>query len=120
MHNGLENNRAFSRAAETTDMRKRSRILDVEVGQSIRYYRKRAKMTLMELANRLCIAYQQVQKYEKGVNRVGAGRLMEIAEVLNTPVASFFEAKLDQSGAVAAASSASRSADSELTYQGRV
>jgi transcriptional regulator with XRE-family HTH domain len=75
----------------STDRRKRSRMLDAEVGQSIRLHRKNAKMTLQGLADRLGIAYQQVQKYETGVNRVGAGRLMEIAEILNIPVAAFFE-----------------------------
>jgi transcriptional regulator with XRE-family HTH domain len=74
-----------------TDRRKHSRLLDAEVGQSIRLHRKNAKMTLQGLADRLGIAYQQVQKYETGVNRVGAGRLMEIAEILNIPVANFFE-----------------------------
>ncbi len=75
-----------------SDRRKRSRLLDAEVGQSIRHHRKSAKMTLQGLADKLGIAYQQVQKYETGVNRVGAGRLMEIAEILNIPVSSFFEA----------------------------
>jgi transcriptional regulator with XRE-family HTH domain len=67
-------------------------MLDAEVGQSIRQHRKNAKMTLQGLADRLGIAYQQVQKYETGVNRVGAGRLMEIAEILAVPVANFFDA----------------------------
>jgi transcriptional regulator with XRE-family HTH domain len=67
-------------------------MLDAEVGQSIRQHRKNAKMTLQGLADRLGIAYQQVQKYETGVNRVGAGRLMEIAEILTVPVANFFDA----------------------------
>lgn len=75
-----------------SDRRKRSRMLDAEVGQSIRQHRKNAKMTLQGLADRLGIAYQQVQKYETGVNRVGAGRLMEIAEILDIPVAAFFAA----------------------------
>lgn len=75
----------------STDRRRRSRLLDAEVGQSIRLHRKNAKMTLQGLADRLGIAYQQVQKYETGVNRVGAGRLMEIAEILDIPVANFFE-----------------------------
>ncbi len=74
----------------STDRRKRSRLLDAEVGQSIRHHRKSAKMTLQGLADKLGIAYQQVQKYETGVNRVGAGRLMEIAEILNIPVSNFF------------------------------
>jgi Predicted transcriptional regulators len=79
-------------SGSSTDRRKRSRLLDAEVGQSIRHHRKNAKMTLQGLADKLGIAYQQVQKYETGVNRVGAGRLMEIAEILDIPVSSFFEA----------------------------
>ena len=69
---------------------KRFSILDAEVGMRIRSHRKQAKMTLQVLADRLGIAYQQVQKYETGVNRIGAGRLMEIAEILDIPIASFF------------------------------
>ena len=45
------------------------------------------------LANQLGVTFQQVQKYEKGVNRVGAGRLTKIAEVLGVPVGSFFSGK---------------------------
>lgn len=97
----------------TTDRRKRSRMLDAEVGQSIRLHRKSAKMTLQGLADRLGIAYQQVQKYETGVNRVGAGRLMEIAEILNVPVASFFETPYGRRGDDEAA------ADPEMALQGR-
>ena len=65
-------------------------MLDAEVGMRIRSHRKQAKMTLQVLADRLGIAYQQVQKYETGINRIGAGRLMEIAEILGIPIASFF------------------------------
>jgi len=100
-----------------TDRRKRSRMLDAEVGQSIRLYRKNAKMTLQGLADRLGIAYQQVQKYETGVNRVGAGRLMEIAEILNIPVASFFEIPRGRVEEAAAATGATP--DPETALQGR-
>lgn len=95
------------------DRRKRSRLLDAEVGQSIRHHRKNAKMTLQGLADRLGIAYQQVQKYETGVNRIGAGRLIEIAEILNIPVACFFENSQPQSGDVGQPS------DAETQLQGR-
>jgi transcriptional regulator with XRE-family HTH domain len=94
----------------STDRRKRSRLLDAEVGQSIRLHRKNAKMTLQGLADRLGIAYQQVQKYETGVNRVGAGRLMEIAEILNIPVANFFEGSRGE---------AANAPDPEVALQGR-
>lgn len=95
----------------STDRRKRSRLLDAEVGQSIRMHRKSAKMTLQGLADRLGIAYQQVQKYETGVNRVGAGRLLEIAEILSIPVANFFENSRSQSAEAAG--------DAEAAVQGR-
>jgi transcriptional regulator with XRE-family HTH domain len=44
-----------------------------------------------ELGKKVGITFQQIQKYEKGVNRVGAGRLQRIAEVLDVPVSFFFE-----------------------------
>ena len=49
-------------------------------------------MSQTDLADVLGIAFQQVQKYEKGVNRVAAGRLAKIADTLDIPVALFFEA----------------------------
>lgn len=102
-----------SQGPAASDRRKRSRVLDAEVGQSIRLHRKNAKMTLQGLADRLGIAYQQVQKYETGVNRVGAGRLMEIAEILNIPVASFFEGPQGRADETAAPQ------DAEAAMQGR-
>jgi transcriptional regulator with XRE-family HTH domain len=50
-------------------------------------------MSQTELGNLLGVTFQQVQKYEKGVNRVGAGRLTKIAEVLGVAVGSFFAGK---------------------------
>lgn len=113
MNSALKNEHTMKSAQGTgsTDRRKRSRMLDAEVGQSIRMHRKNAKMTLQGLADRLGIAYQQVQKYETGVNRVGAGRLLEIAEILNIPVASFFENSHGQND--------TSIADTEAALQGR-
>jgi transcriptional regulator with XRE-family HTH domain len=48
-------------------------------------------MSQSELGVAVGITYQQVQKYERGLNRIGASRLLEIASVLNVPVAFFFE-----------------------------
>jgi transcriptional regulator with XRE-family HTH domain len=48
-------------------------------------------MSQTELADRIGVSFQQVQKYEKGLNRVGAGRLTRIADVLGIPVRAFFE-----------------------------
>ena len=66
---------------------------DVEIGQRIRARRMAKGMSQTELGNLLGVTFQQVQKYEKGVNRVGAGRLTKIAEVLGVPVGSFFSGK---------------------------
>jgi transcriptional regulator with XRE-family HTH domain len=48
-------------------------------------------MSQTELAAQLGVTFQQVQKYEKGINRVGAGRLLRIAEALDVPVSFFFQ-----------------------------
>jgi len=60
--------------------------IDVEVGQRIRIQRNALGLSQTELADHLGVTFQQVQKYEKGVNRVGAGRLTKIAKVLRLPV----------------------------------
>ena len=66
--------------------------VDVEVGQRIRVLRNDARISQTVLAEELGVTFQQVQKYEKGVNRVGAGRLTKIAKVLGVPVSTFFGA----------------------------
>jgi transcriptional regulator with XRE-family HTH domain len=63
---------------------------DGQIGASIRAHRLIAKMSQDTLARRLGVTFQQVQKYEKGTNRVGAGRLPLIAEILNVPINAFF------------------------------
>jgi transcriptional regulator with XRE-family HTH domain len=72
---------------------KRPDPVDVEVGHRIRIQRLARGMSQTALANHLGVTFQQVQKYEKGVNRVGAGRLTRIAEVLGVPVNAFFTGK---------------------------
>ena len=72
---------------------KRPDPVDVEVGHRIRIQRLARGMSQTALANHLGVTFQQVQKYEKGVNRVGAGRLTRIAEVLGIPVGMFFTGK---------------------------
>jgi transcriptional regulator with XRE-family HTH domain len=69
---------------------KRPDPVDVEVGHRIRIERLSRGLSQTALANQLGVTFQQVQKYEKGVNRVGAGRLTKIAEVLGVPVSTFF------------------------------
>ena len=60
--------------------------VDVQVGSRIRLFRLEAQMSQTDLAEQLGVTFQQVQKYEKGVNRVGAGRLTKIAAALRVPV----------------------------------
>lgn len=64
---------------------------DVAVGQRIRAFRKEAHLSQTELADQIGVTFQQVQKYENGTNRVGAGRLAQIAHALDIPVAAFFD-----------------------------
>src|SRR6266498_1686015 len=65
--------------------------VDVEVGQRIRIQRNALGLSQTELANQLGVTFQQVQKYEKGVNRIGCGRLFQVASVLGADVNDFFE-----------------------------
>ncbi|CAK02389.1 transcriptional regulator [Bartonella tribocorum] len=63
--------------------------IDLFVGKKIRLRRQMLKMSQTTLGNALGISFQQIQKYEKGLNRVSAGRLMEISDILTVPI-SFF------------------------------
>lgn len=65
--------------------------IDTHVGLRTRLRRKMLGMSLEKLAAALGITYQQVQKYEKGVNRISASRLRHIARVLQVPESFFFE-----------------------------
>lgn len=66
--------------------------IDIEVGKRIRLRRIEKGLSQTELGDYLGITFQQVQKYENGVNRVGASRLNKIAELLQVPIAFFFHA----------------------------
>lgn len=70
---------------------KRANQTDVAVGQRIRVFRKDANLSQTTLANQIGVTFQQVQKYENGTNRVGAGRLAQIAHALDIPVTAFFD-----------------------------
>jgi transcriptional regulator with XRE-family HTH domain len=65
--------------------------IDRIVGQRIRWRRRELKLTQEQLGEKLDLTFQQVQKYELGVNRVSAGRLFEIAAVLSAPITYFFD-----------------------------
>jgi transcriptional regulator with XRE-family HTH domain len=68
--------------------------LDKVVGRRVRARRLQLGLSQRALGDALGISYQQVQKYEQGVSRIGAGRLQQVAEILNVPVSVFFDEKL--------------------------
>lgn len=65
--------------------------VDVHVGKRVRHRRWLVGMTQQQLAEKVGIKFQQIQKYETGANRVSASRLWDIADALDVPVAFFFE-----------------------------
>ncbi|MEZ2218582.1 helix-turn-helix domain-containing protein [Rhizobium sp. RCC_161_2] len=69
--------------------------VDIYVGQQIRLARKKQRMSQEALAKCLGLTFQQVQKYEMGVNRVSASKLFEIATALHRSVSYFFEGFAD-------------------------
>ncbi|KPQ08198.1 MAG: putative transcriptional regulator [Rhodobacteraceae bacterium HLUCCA12] len=74
--------------------------VDVHVGKRIRHRRWMVGMTQQQLADAVGIKFQQIQKYETGMNRVSASRLWDIARTLSVPVGFFFEGLDQQAGAV--------------------
>lgn len=65
--------------------------VDIHVGKRIRHRRWMVSMTQQQLAEKVGIKFQQIQKYETGMNRVSASRMWEIAGALDVPVSYFFE-----------------------------
>lgn len=79
-----------SRAMSTISKRMPNPV-DVHVGNRIRMRRMLVGMSQEKLGERLGLTFQQVQKYEKGTNRVSASRLFHVAQVLSVPVQYFYE-----------------------------
>jgi transcriptional regulator with XRE-family HTH domain len=65
--------------------------IDKHVGSRVRMRRMMLSMSQEKLGNALGLTFQQVQKYEKGTNRIGASRLQQIAHIVQVPVSFFFE-----------------------------
>jgi transcriptional regulator with XRE-family HTH domain len=65
--------------------------IDKHVGSRVRMRRMMLSMSQEKLGDALGLTFQQVQKYEKGTNRIGASRLQQIAHILQVPVSFFFE-----------------------------
>lgn len=73
------------------DKRHAPKLTDIQVGARLRARRMQMKMSQAQLADALGVSFQQVQKYERGANRVSASTLYEAAKVLTVDVAYFFE-----------------------------
>ena len=91
---------------------------DAEVGRRVRSRRLECRLSQTELADKIGVTFQQVQKYEKGVNRIGAGRLQRISEALEVPITFFFDATPHASSG--GASSGSESAFGFMQTSGSV
>ena len=74
-----------------TQMTTRVQDIDRHVGARIRESRIMLGLTQQQLADLIGVTYQQAHKYERGINRISAGRLFEIAHVLSVPVNYFFD-----------------------------
>lgn len=70
---------------------RRANPMDVHVGTRVRLRRMLLGMSQEKLGEHLGLTFQQVQKYEKGVNRIGASRLFDLAKVLGVPVQFFYD-----------------------------
>jgi transcriptional regulator with XRE-family HTH domain len=72
-------------------MTKKANPIDGQVGNRVRIRRMLIGMSQEKLGDLLGLTFQQVQKYEKGINRIGAGRLFEIARILDVPIDFFYD-----------------------------
>src|SRR5580692_7605907 len=82
---------ARAEQAMGADRESRPSPIDVHVGARIRLRRTLLGMSQERLGESLGLTFQQVQKYERGVNRVGASRLFDLSRVLDVPISFFFD-----------------------------
>ena len=79
-----------------TDEDRQQGEIDAHVGNRIRMRRTFLRLSQEKLGERLGVTFQQIQKYEKGANRIGAGQLLEIAKLLKVEPNYFFEGLMDR------------------------
>ncbi|WP_376097673.1 helix-turn-helix domain-containing protein [Roseomonas sp. CCTCC AB2023176] len=99
----MQGEEAVERSAEREH---RPSPIDVHVGSRVRLRRTLLGMSQEKLGEALGLTFQQVQKYERGVNRIGASRLFDLARVLDVPIGFFFD---DMPGGPGGGTSAYRS-----------
>ncbi|HWL80147.1 MAG TPA: helix-turn-helix transcriptional regulator [Roseomonas sp.] len=87
---------------ERSEREHRPSPIDVHVGSRVRLRRTLLGMSQEKLGEALGLTFQQVQKYERGVNRIGASRLFDLARVLDVPIGFFFDDMPDAMGGTTA------------------
>jgi transcriptional regulator with XRE-family HTH domain len=78
------------RLTRTSNPAREAQVIDQHVGRQIRHWRMLAGKSQAQLAERLGLTFQQIQKYENGANRISAGRLLQIADFFGVEVEDFF------------------------------
>ncbi len=78
----------MNKKAKTTEVR---HPVDIHVGKRLRLIRSMLGMSQETLGKAIGVTFQQIQKYERGINRVGSSRLYEFSKILSVPVSYFFE-----------------------------
>lgn len=96
---------ANAEAAERTEKEHRPSPIDTHVGSRVRLRRTLLGLSQEKLGEALGLTFQQVQKYERGVNRIGASRLFDLSRVLDVPIGFFFD---DMPGSTPGANSMAR------------
>ena len=97
-------------------MSQSSNPIDVHVGSRVRLRRMMIGMSQETLGAKLNLTFQQVQKYEKGANRIGASRLFAIASILSVPVQFFFDDLPENIKASLPDAPKSKKGDSDIEY----
>jgi transcriptional regulator with XRE-family HTH domain len=109
---------ATDEIVESTAREHRPSPIDVHVGSRVRLRRTLLGMSQEKLGEALGLTFQQVQKYERGVNRIGASRLFDLARVLDVPIGFFFDDLPDAMGGnMAGARRALGFADSQDSFE---
>lgn len=75
-----------------------NKAIDRLIGRNIRFHRLRKELSQAKLAAMVGVTFQQLQKYERGANRISASRLFSLARILGVPIAAFFKARGDAGG----------------------
>jgi transcriptional regulator with XRE-family HTH domain len=97
---------------------KRPNSTDAYVGSRVRMRRKMIGLSQEKLGEQLGITFQQVQKYEKGANRIGASRLQTISQVLEVPIGYFFPAEPAAAGGMGESAQSDYVSDFMMSSEG--